>query len=283
MTKTEARKLIKQKATTRLKVVDVSLLHHLINAVFLGRGEDAQNHDVASRPANISIQTLAAKCGLKTEKAVCQHLRKLEAEKLITVSPNPQNLSKHVYTVHLEPMMEWESATTVAARKKKARLATRRVRERELYARRKSKNDEGQSAPSVERSSVTEKSVKESHVPPSTAFSTRAGHQGSNATKSDAASPVGGTGPMEPAHSVPNSAPEPNLSEQFDQITKQMISETAERAESIAIPDFAEWHEDGRDSCWGARRDIGRALTDSEIAELRRLNREHVMPIRGRS
>src|SRR5512133_2007213 len=67
MTKTEARKLIKQKATTRLKAIDVSLLHHLINAVFLGQGEGAKNHDVASRPANISIQTLAAKSGLKTE------------------------------------------------------------------------------------------------------------------------------------------------------------------------------------------------------------------------
>lgn len=134
MTKTEARKLIKLKATTRLKVVDVSLLHHLIGAVFLGKGEAAQNLDVASRPANISIQTLAAKCGVKTEKAVCQHLRKLEAEKLITVSPNPQNHNKHVYTVHLEPMLEWESAAVVATRQKKARLEARRVKERAAYA-----------------------------------------------------------------------------------------------------------------------------------------------------
>jgi len=134
MTKAEARKLIKQKATTRLKVIDVSLLHHLINAVFLGQGEGAQNHDVASRPANISVQSLAAKCGLKTEKAVCQHLRKLEAENLITVSPNPQNHNKHVYTVHLEPMLEWESAAVVATRQKKARLEARRLRERAAYA-----------------------------------------------------------------------------------------------------------------------------------------------------
>lgn len=134
ITKTEARKLLKQKATTRLKVVDVSLVHHLINAVFLGQGEGAKNQDLASRPANIGVQTLAAKCGLKTEKAVCQHLRKLEAEKLITSSPNPQNLNKHVYTVHLEPMLEWESAATVITRQKKERLAARRVAERAAYA-----------------------------------------------------------------------------------------------------------------------------------------------------
>jgi len=134
MTKTEGRKLMRQKATTRLKVVDVSVLHHLINAVFLGQGEGAKNQDLASRPATISIQTLAAKCGLKTEKTVCQHLRRLESEKLITISPNPQNMNKHVYTVHLEPMLEWESAATVTARKKKERLAARRVVERRLYA-----------------------------------------------------------------------------------------------------------------------------------------------------
>lgn len=134
MTKTEARKLIKQKATTRLKAIDVSLLHHLINAVFLGQGEGAKNHDVASRPANISIQTLAAKSGLKTEKTVCQHLRKLEAEKLITVSPNPQNHNKNVYTVHLEPMHEWESAAAVARRQKEAKLEARRLKDRAAYA-----------------------------------------------------------------------------------------------------------------------------------------------------
>jgi hypothetical protein len=134
VTKTEARILIKQKATTRLKVVDVSLLQHLINSVFLGQGEGAKNQDLSSRQANISIQTLAAKCGLRTEKAVCQHLHKLEDEKLITISPNPLNQNKHVYTVHLEPMLEWESAATVATRKKKERLAARRVKERAAYA-----------------------------------------------------------------------------------------------------------------------------------------------------
>ncbi len=142
MNKTEARNLIKQKATTRLKVVDVALLHHLINAVFLGQDEGAKNLDLASRPANISIQTLAAKCGLKTEKAVCQHLRKLEAEKLITISPSPQNQNKHVYTVHLEPMLEWESAATVITRMKKEKLAARRVKERELYALKKVERNE---------------------------------------------------------------------------------------------------------------------------------------------
>jgi hypothetical protein len=130
----EARKLIKQKATTRLKIVDVSLLHHLINAVFLGQGEGAKNQDLESRSANIGVQTLAAKCGLKTEKTVCQHLRKLEAEKLITISANPQNQNKHVYTVHLEPMVEWESAATVITRQKKERLEARRVAERAAYA-----------------------------------------------------------------------------------------------------------------------------------------------------
>ena len=159
MTKTEARKLIKLKATTRLKVVDVSLLHHLINAVFLGPGEGAKNYDVASRPANTSIQTLAAKCGLKTEKAVCQHLRKLEAEKLITVSPNPQNQNKHVYTVHLEPMIEWESAAVVAARQKKARLEARRVKERAAYAIKKAKLSQG-CTPGVEASSGNDGTVE---------------------------------------------------------------------------------------------------------------------------
>jgi DNA-binding MarR family transcriptional regulator len=134
MTRTEARHLLKQKATTRLNVVDVSLLHHLITAVFLGRGEASKNQDLASRPANIGVQTLAAKCGLRTEKAVCQHLRKLEGEKLITISPNPENRNRHVYTVHLEPMLEWESAATVATRKKKARLEARRVKDRAVYA-----------------------------------------------------------------------------------------------------------------------------------------------------
>lgn len=134
ITKTEARKLLKQKATTRLKVVDVSLLNHLISAVFLGQGEAAKNQDLASRPANISVQTLAARCGLRTEKAVCQHLRKLETEKLITIGPNPQNQNKHVYTIHLEPMLEWESTATVVTRKKKEKLASRRVKERAAYA-----------------------------------------------------------------------------------------------------------------------------------------------------
>jgi hypothetical protein len=134
ITKTEARKLLKQKATTRLKVVDVSLLHHLINAVFLGQGEGAKSQDLASRTANISVQTLAAKCGLKTEKTVCQHLRKLGAEKLITIGPHPQNQNKHVYTVHLEPMVEWESAATVATKQKKERLEARRVAGRTAYA-----------------------------------------------------------------------------------------------------------------------------------------------------
>lgn len=152
MTKTEARKLMKQKATTRLKVVDVSLLHHLIGAVFLGTGEAAKNLDLASRPASISIQTLAAKCGLKTEKAVCQHLRKLEAEKLITVSPNPQNQNKHVYTVHLEPMLEWESAAVVATRQKKAKLEARRLKERAAYAIKKAKQSQ-RSSLGVEASS----------------------------------------------------------------------------------------------------------------------------------
>lgn len=137
MTKTEARNLIKQKAATRLKVVDVSLLHHLINAVFLGRGEGALNQDLSSRQANIGIQTLAAKCGLRTEKTICQHLHKLEGEKLITISPNPLNQNKHVYTVHLEPMLEWESGATVATRKKKEKLAARRVKERAAYATKK--------------------------------------------------------------------------------------------------------------------------------------------------
>ena len=134
---------MKQKATTRLKVVDVSLLHHLISAVFLGQGEGAKNQDLASRPANISLQTLAARCGLKTEKAVGQHLRKLEAAKLITIGPNPQNQNKHVYTVHLEPMLEWESAATVTTRRKRERLEARRVAERAAYAieRRSNRND----------------------------------------------------------------------------------------------------------------------------------------------
>ena len=114
--------------------MDVSLLQHLINAVFLGQGEGAKSQDVESRPANISVQTLAAKCGLKTEKTVCQHLRKLEGEKLITIDPNPQNKNKHMYTVHLEPMLEWESAATVVTRQKKERLAARRVAERAAYA-----------------------------------------------------------------------------------------------------------------------------------------------------
>jgi len=144
MTKPEARNLIKQKATTRLKPIDVALLHHLINAIFLGQGQSSLNKDIASRPANISVQTLAAKCGLKTEKAVCAHLRKLEAEGLITKSPNPENLTRNVYTVHLEPMQEWDSAATVAARKRKARLEARRVRERESYARRKLESDTAQ-------------------------------------------------------------------------------------------------------------------------------------------
>jgi hypothetical protein len=144
MTKTEARKLIKQKATIHLNPVDVALLHHLISAVFLGQGESAKNQDIASRPANISVQTLAAKCGLKTEKAVCQHLHKLEALKLITKSPNPQNLNKNVYTVHLEPMLDWQSAATVARRKKNARLEARRVRERALYASRKLEREAAQ-------------------------------------------------------------------------------------------------------------------------------------------
>lgn len=106
------------------------------------RIEAAQNLDVASRPANISIQTLAAKCGLKTEKAVCQHLRKLEAEKLITVSPNPQNQNKHVYTLHLEPMLEWESAAVVATRQKKVRLEARRLKERAAHAIKKAKQSQ---------------------------------------------------------------------------------------------------------------------------------------------
>jgi hypothetical protein len=143
MTKTEARNLIKQKATTRLKALDVSLLHHLISAVFLGQGEGAKKRDLASQPAQISIQTLAAKCGLKTEKTICQHLRKLEAEKLITVSPNPQNQNKHVYTVHLEPMLEWESAAVVAALQKKKRLEARRLKERAAYAMKKAQQAQG--------------------------------------------------------------------------------------------------------------------------------------------
>jgi hypothetical protein len=152
MTKAEARHLIKQKATTRLKVVDVSLLHHLITAVFLGKGEVAKNQDLASRPANIGVQTLAAKCGLKTEKAVCQHLHKLEGEKLITISPNPANQTKHVYTVHLEPMVEWESAGTVIKAQKNARLAARRVKERAAYAIKKAQQSQSLAAGAEEDS-----------------------------------------------------------------------------------------------------------------------------------
>ncbi len=148
MTRSEARNLIKQKASTHLKVVDVSLLHHLISAVFLGQGDDAKKRDLSSKPANIGVQTLAAKCGLKTEKAVCKHLHKLEGEKLITISPNPENLNRNMYTVHLEPMLEWESAATVATRKKKATLEARRIRERALYASRKLER-EGAQIPSA--------------------------------------------------------------------------------------------------------------------------------------
>jgi hypothetical protein len=39
-----------------------------------------------------------------------------------------------VYTVHLEPMLEWESAATVITRQKKERLEARRVVERAAYA-----------------------------------------------------------------------------------------------------------------------------------------------------
>ncbi len=144
MTRSEARNLIKQKASTHLKVVDVSLLHHLISAVFLGQGDDAKKRDLSSKPANIGVQTLAAKCGLKTEKAVCKHLHKLEVAKLITISPNPENQNKHVYTVHLEPMLEWESAATVAKRQRKTRLEARRAKERGLYASRKLERDGAQ-------------------------------------------------------------------------------------------------------------------------------------------
>jgi len=42
-----------------------------------------------------------------------------------------------------------------------------------------------------------------------------------------------------------------------------------------AIPDYAEY--DAREG-WGARRDIGRPTTAEEIAEIKRLNREHVKP-----
>lgn len=142
MTKTEARNLLKQKATTRLKAVDVALLHHLINAVFFGKGEGAQDHDLASRPANISIRTLAAKCGLKTEHTVCRHLQKLEEEKLISTSKHPDNENKHVYSVHLEPMLLWESAATVTSRKRKENLEARRILERVKYAARKAEHNE---------------------------------------------------------------------------------------------------------------------------------------------
>jgi len=142
LTRIEARKLIRDSATTRLNAVDVSVLSNLISAVFLGQGKGATDSDLASRPANISIQTLAAKCGLKTEKAVCRHLRKLEAEGLITKSQNPQNLNKHVYTVHLEPMLKWERASTVLARQKKAKLAARREMDRAAYALKKAKQSQ---------------------------------------------------------------------------------------------------------------------------------------------
>ena len=42
------------------------------------------------------------------------------------------------------------------------------------------------------------------------------------------------------------------------------------------IPAYAEY--DYRERCWGCRRDIGRGLTNPEIAEIKRLNRENVKP-----
>jgi len=77
---------------------------------------------------------------------------------------------------------------------------------------------------------------------------------------------------------VPTPAPEPNLSELFNQMSDRIFSEAKEREQSANVPNFAEWYEDGRNSGWGARRDIGRGLTEAEVAELRRLNREHVKP-----
>jgi len=192
MTKTEGRNLIKNKGTTRLKSLDVVLLQQLINSVFLGQAPSAQNRDLASGVAQISVQTLAAKCGLKTEKAVCRHLRKLEAEKLITVSLNPENHNKHIYTVHLEPMLEWESAKTVEKRKREARLVARRVRERAAYVLKKLERNADSRTQSLNAAnastSVKATSVKQEPTPSSTplAQDTGAGYRDRNAAASGA-------------------------------------------------------------------------------------------------
>jgi len=127
MTKKEAYRLVKQRGRSKLSLSGIVLLNRLIRAVYLGKDEGAKDRDIASKPADISIRTLAEDCGFKANETVCTNLRVLESEGLIETNKKPDDHNRHVYTVHLEAMKEWPSFAAMLTQKSAARRAAQRV------------------------------------------------------------------------------------------------------------------------------------------------------------
>jgi hypothetical protein len=123
MTRKEARALLKEHGATKLRPTTLAVLTQLVNSIYLGK--DNANADIEGKQIVVSERTLAAKCGLQTERGLRKQLRKLEKEfKLITITHDG---NRNRYSVHLAPMQEWETVATVRARRRRESLEARRV------------------------------------------------------------------------------------------------------------------------------------------------------------
>lgn len=96
----ESRHLLKERGATRLSIVEHALLGHLVT--------DAWARNNQKRPIKTSAATYIDRVGLKgvSESTIRRAFEKLETEGLISIHRVKRPVE---YTVHVEPMREWET------------------------------------------------------------------------------------------------------------------------------------------------------------------------------
>jgi len=130
MTKSEARKLLRERGSSILKLPQMSVLGQLLEAAFVQR-DRVQSTQIEEVPVILTLRLLAEKASL-SENTARKHLQTLMD--LDLVQERGAKGKRTIYHLNFAPLLDWEKTRTVRQRRLEEERERKNARNRKWRA-----------------------------------------------------------------------------------------------------------------------------------------------------